>query len=199
MFMAAIPVLAVVETSSKFFLCFFRRAAMIALRSSDFPVPIQRDQGCLINHLRKRIPAAPVKNTLFPSFTAILSTLICSSFSVTCSCTISPSGCKHDVVACGVKNASSVFRGCFAGLILPSSMSPVDFLFFVFAIALVAAQSRAKSGRMSRRKTNSRGRCPRRRVLLNERVTVARRLDRLGPIPINNLKFEVSIATTSTT
>lgn len=48
MFMAAIPVLAVIETSSSFLpLCFLRRAAMIALSRSDFPVPTRRDERAI--------------------------------------------------------------------------------------------------------------------------------------------------------
>ena len=42
MFEAAIPVLAVTETTAGFFACFFLRAAMIARSSSDFPVPSRR-------------------------------------------------------------------------------------------------------------------------------------------------------------
>ena len=38
-FEAAIPVLAVTETTAGFFTCFFLRAAMIARSRSDFPVP----------------------------------------------------------------------------------------------------------------------------------------------------------------
>ena len=41
MFEAAIPVLAVTETTAGFFACFFLRAAMIARSSNDFPVPSQ--------------------------------------------------------------------------------------------------------------------------------------------------------------
>ena len=41
-FEAAIPVLAVTETTPGFFICFFLSAAMIARRSSDFPVPGQQ-------------------------------------------------------------------------------------------------------------------------------------------------------------
>ncbi len=36
---AAIPVLAVTETTSALFACFFLRAVIMALRSKDFPVP----------------------------------------------------------------------------------------------------------------------------------------------------------------
>ena len=39
MFDAAIPVLAVTETTAGFFACFFLRAAIIARSSNDFPVP----------------------------------------------------------------------------------------------------------------------------------------------------------------
>ena len=42
MFEAAIPVLAVTETTPGFFTCFFLRAAMIARSSNDFPVPSQQ-------------------------------------------------------------------------------------------------------------------------------------------------------------
>ena len=42
MFEAAIPVLAVTETTSGFFMCFFLRVAMIARSSNDFPVPGQQ-------------------------------------------------------------------------------------------------------------------------------------------------------------
>ena len=40
-FEAAIPVLAVTETTAGFFACFFFRAAMIARSNNDFPVPGQ--------------------------------------------------------------------------------------------------------------------------------------------------------------
>ena len=43
-FEAAIPVLAVTETTPGF-LCFFLRVAMMARSSSDFPVPGERDSG----------------------------------------------------------------------------------------------------------------------------------------------------------
>jgi hypothetical protein len=40
-FEAAIPVLAVTETTAGFFVCFFLREAIIARSKSDFPVPVQ--------------------------------------------------------------------------------------------------------------------------------------------------------------
>jgi hypothetical protein len=46
---AAIPVLAVTETISGFFACFFLSAAMIAFKSNDFPVPtgsVSRHRQC---------------------------------------------------------------------------------------------------------------------------------------------------------
>ena len=52
MFEAAIPVLAVTETTAGFFACFFLRAAIIARRSSDFPVPAQ--PKCQISKKREK-------------------------------------------------------------------------------------------------------------------------------------------------
>ena len=48
MFEAAIPVLAVTETTAGFFACFFLRDAIIARSSSDFPVPGQQTNTRLV-------------------------------------------------------------------------------------------------------------------------------------------------------
>jgi len=93
MFEAAIPVLAVTETTAGFFACFFLRAAIIARSSSDFPVPSRQKYTKLVaanaGELGRlwmwttHVPAAPVKKTFFPSSTTISNTLFCSSFSGT--------------------------------------------------------------------------------------------------------------------
>ena len=147
------PVLAVTEITPGFFAFFFLRAAMIARRSRDFPVPVQKMSvtsqkahrrchercACIPRYMRPQrwianAPAEPVKKTFFPSCTTIFKTLICSSFSETCSIfRVSLSGVE-DAATCGEKNVSNVRWGCFAVLSRPSSISPVDLRFLVVVL-----------------------------------------------------------------
>lgn len=89
---AAIPVLAVTETTAGCFACFSLKAAMMARSSSDFPVPGQRkirttghecERWWRFNTWKKATPAAPVKKTLFPWFTTMSNTPRCSPLSGT--------------------------------------------------------------------------------------------------------------------
>lgn len=83
---AAIPVEAVTATTCGVFACLRCSAEMIARSRCDLPVPVQvqgTGQISIYAHVEREAdsPAAPVKNTFFPSSTTILSTPICSSFS----------------------------------------------------------------------------------------------------------------------
>ena len=79
-------------------------------------------------------PADPVKNTFFSSCTTIFNTLICSSFSETCSIFPVTSSGVEDAGTCGEKKVSRVRRGCFGAFVRPSSMSPVDLRFLVTVV-----------------------------------------------------------------
>src|SRR6267154_594370 len=137
---AAMPVLAVTETTSGLRACFFLRAMIMALRSKDFPVPTRTAASPSIQTLivmkkitknkdaprdgtekaRENVPAEPVKNTFLPSSTTSFITLTCSSLSTTLRTSsfaspVTPSR-PHPTrtETLGEKNVSIVDLGCFA-------------------------------------------------------------------------------------
>ena len=84
MFDAAIPVLAVTEITEVFFEYFLCSAEMIARSNRDLPVPsrsMHQEHDAYMQN--GDVPAAPVKNTLFPSSTTICSTRVCSELRAT--------------------------------------------------------------------------------------------------------------------